>query len=115
MDTEATRALVKQFLAARSSGDLAGITAALADDAEWVLPQSSTFGPFRGRDEVAKALGGGVSGSLFDLSMLMAFGLLGYLMRRLDYPAAPLVLGLVLGDAMERALRGEQSVPKPSQ
>ena len=37
--------------------------------------------------------------------MLMAFGLLGYLMRKLDYPAAPLVLGLVLGDAMERALR----------
>ena len=26
-------------------------------------------------------------------------------MRKLDYPAAPLVLGLVLGDAMERALR----------
>ena len=26
-------------------------------------------------------------------------------MRRLDYPAAPLVLGLVLGDPMERALR----------
>jgi len=37
--------------------------------------------------------------------MLMAFGLLGYLMRKLDYPAAPMVLGLVLGDAMERALR----------
>ncbi len=46
-----------------------------------------------------------VSSSLFDLSMLMAFGLLGYLMRKLDYPAAPMVLGLVLGDAMERALR----------
>jgi len=46
-----------------------------------------------------------VSSSLFDLAMLMAFGLLGYLMRKLDYPAAPLVLGLVLGDAMERALR----------
>jgi putative tricarboxylic transport membrane protein len=26
-------------------------------------------------------------------------------MRRLDYPAAPLILGLVLGDSMERALR----------
>jgi len=37
--------------------------------------------------------------------MLAAFGLLGYLMRRLDYPSAPLILGLVLGDAMERALR----------
>ena len=46
-----------------------------------------------------------VSSSLFDVSMLMAFGLLGYLMRKLDYPAAPLVLGMVLGDAMERALR----------
>src|SRR5262245_32367386 len=45
------------------------------------------------------------SGSLFDLALLVAFGLLGYLMRKLDYPAAPLILGLVLGGAMERALR----------
>ena len=46
-----------------------------------------------------------VSGSLFDLALLVAFGLLGYLMRKLDYPAAPLILGVVLGGAMERALR----------
>ena len=46
-----------------------------------------------------------VSGSLFDVWMLAAFGLLGYVMRKLDYPAAPLILGLVLGDSMERALR----------
>jgi putative tricarboxylic transport membrane protein len=46
-----------------------------------------------------------VSSSLFDCYMLAAFGLLGYLMRRLDYPSAPLILGLVLGDSMERALR----------
>jgi putative tricarboxylic transport membrane protein len=26
-------------------------------------------------------------------------------MRKLDFPAAPLILGLVLGDALERALR----------
>jgi putative tricarboxylic transport membrane protein len=45
------------------------------------------------------------SGSMFQLGLLCAFGLLGYLMRKLDYPTAPLVLGLVLGDAMERALR----------
>ncbi|MBI4207739.1 MAG: tripartite tricarboxylate transporter permease [Betaproteobacteria bacterium] len=42
---------------------------------------------------------------LFDVWMVGGFGLLGYLMRRLDYPAAPLILGLVLGDFMERALR----------
>ena len=46
-----------------------------------------------------------VSGSLFDVGLLAVFGLLGYLMRKLDYPAAPLILGLVLGDGMERALR----------
>lgn len=46
-----------------------------------------------------------VSQSLFDVWMLGFFGLLGYLMRKLDFPAAPLILGLVLGDAMERALR----------
>jgi putative tricarboxylic transport membrane protein len=43
--------------------------------------------------------------SMFQLGLLAAFGLFGYLMRKLDYPTAPLVLGLVLGDSMERALR----------
>jgi putative tricarboxylic transport membrane protein len=46
-----------------------------------------------------------VSSSLFDVWMVSAFGLLGYVMRKLDYPAAPLILGVVLGDSMERALR----------
>ncbi len=46
-----------------------------------------------------------VSGSLFDLALLLVFGLLGYLMRKLDYPSAPLILGLALGAGMERALR----------
>jgi putative tricarboxylic transport membrane protein len=46
-----------------------------------------------------------VSNSMFDVWMLSVFGLVGYLMRKLDFPAAPLILGLVLGDGMERALR----------
>ena len=46
-----------------------------------------------------------VSDSLFDLGLLAFFGLMGYAMRKLDYPQAPLILGMVLGDAMERALR----------
>ncbi len=46
-----------------------------------------------------------VSGSLFDLALLAIFGLLGFLMRKLDYPSAPLILGLALGAGMERALR----------
>jgi putative tricarboxylic transport membrane protein len=46
-----------------------------------------------------------VSSSLFDCWMLVVFGLLGYAVRRLNYPSAPLILGLVLGHSMERALR----------
>ncbi|MDB5762464.1 MAG: transporter [Herminiimonas sp.] len=45
------------------------------------------------------------SSSIFDLGLLTVFGLLGYAMRKLDFPTAPLVLGLVLGDNMEKALR----------
>jgi putative tricarboxylic transport membrane protein len=47
----------------------------------------------------------GASGRLFDLGLLVAFGLLGYAMGKLRYPTAPLILGFVLGDSMERALR----------
>ena len=43
--------------------------------------------------------------SFFALGLLALFGLVGYLMRKLDFPIAPLILGLVLGDGMERALR----------
>ena len=45
------------------------------------------------------------SGSMFALGMLTVFGLLGYAMRKLHFPTGPLVLGLVLGDGMEKALR----------
>ena len=47
----------------------------------------------------------GVTGRLFDTVLLAGFGLLGYIMTKLKYPTAPLILGFVLGDAMERALR----------
>ena len=45
------------------------------------------------------------SSSLFQLGLLALFGLLGYAMRKLEFPTAPMVLGLVLGDNMEKALR----------
>lgn len=45
------------------------------------------------------------SDSVFDVWMLGFFGLLGYVMAKLEYPAGPFILGFVLGDPMERALR----------
>jgi putative tricarboxylic transport membrane protein len=42
---------------------------------------------------------------LFDVWVMLGFGVLGYVLRRNGYPVAPLVLGLVLGDLMEKGLR----------
>src|SRR6476620_5966710 len=47
----------------------------------------------------------GTTGRMFDLGLLAAFGILGYMMGKLKFPTAPLILGFVLGDSMERALR----------
>lgn len=42
---------------------------------------------------------------LFDVWTMLGFGVLGYLLRRYGFPVAPLVLGIVLGDLMEKSLR----------
>ncbi|MFI2432736.1 tripartite tricarboxylate transporter permease [Streptomyces sp. NPDC018693] len=47
----------------------------------------------------------GQSFSTFDLWLLVAFGALGFLMRANDFPAAPLILGLILGGLMEKSMR----------
>jgi putative tricarboxylic transport membrane protein len=36
---------------------------------------------------------------------MLIFGVVGYVFKKLDYPLAPLVLALVLGDLAENALR----------
>lgn len=43
--------------------------------------------------------------SLFDIYMTLLFGLFGYLFKKLDYPIAPLVLALILGDQAEESFR----------
>jgi putative tricarboxylic transport membrane protein len=43
--------------------------------------------------------------SVIELSMLVGFGVMGFLMRRFDYPVAPVVVGLILGPVAESQLR----------
>jgi putative tricarboxylic transport membrane protein len=45
------------------------------------------------------------SNSLEDCWLLIGFGALGWLMKRYDWPAAPMILGLVLGPLFETSLR----------
>ncbi len=46
-----------------------------------------------------------VSSSVFDIYLMIAFGVLGYLMQKFEFEAAPLVLGFVLGPLLEHNLR----------
>jgi putative tricarboxylic transport membrane protein len=46
-----------------------------------------------------------VHGSMIDIWYMLVFGVIGYVFKKLDYPLAPLVLALVLGDLAENALR----------
>jgi putative tricarboxylic transport membrane protein len=46
-----------------------------------------------------------VHNSMFDVYLMVVFGVAGYVLRKLDYPLAPLVLALVLGDRAESAFR----------
>ncbi len=43
--------------------------------------------------------------NVFDVWIMFAFGVIGYVMRKLDFHPAPVVLGLVLGPMVERSLR----------
>ncbi len=51
-----------------------------------------------------------ISNSTFDLETMIAFGLLGYVLRKMDISLVPLVLGLLLGGDMERNLRRAMSI-----
>ena len=46
-----------------------------------------------------------VNNSMFDVVMMLVFGVMGYLFKKLKYPLAPLVLALVLGDMAETSFR----------
>jgi len=53
-----------------------------------------------------------INNSMLDIWLMIGFGFLGYLMRRLKYDSAPLVLSLVLGPMMERSFREAMMISK---
>jgi putative tricarboxylic transport membrane protein len=46
-----------------------------------------------------------VHNNSFDVVMMLVFGVAGYLLKKTDYPMAPMVLAIVLGDKAEEAFR----------
>ncbi len=56
----------------------------------------------------------GMRQSAFDLFLLYAIGVLGVLMRRFDFPTAPVVIGMILGPLAEAQLRNAISIGEGS-
>lgn len=52
----------------------------------------------------------GIRQSWFDLLLLFVIGLLGMVMRRFDFPTAPVIVGLILGPMAEKQLRNALSI-----
>jgi putative tricarboxylic transport membrane protein len=48
--------------------------------------------------------------SVFDLGLLFIFGIVGYLMRRFDFPVAPCIIGMILGPLAEQNFRRALSI-----
>lgn len=46
-----------------------------------------------------------LSGSHFDLLLMIGFGFMGYLLRKIEVPLVPIILGILLGNHMEVSLR----------
>jgi putative tricarboxylic transport membrane protein len=46
-----------------------------------------------------------IAGRMFDVYVMLIFGVIGFGLRHFGYPMAPLVLGIVLGDLLEKNLR----------
>ena len=47
----------------------------------------------------------GAGNSVFNVGLLFVFGAVGYLMRRFDFPAAPVLVGLILAPLAEQSMR----------
>ena len=46
-----------------------------------------------------------LTGSYYDMLLMIAFGVMGWIFRKLDIPTVPIILGILLGNAMENSLR----------
>ncbi|HLR63924.1 MAG TPA: tripartite tricarboxylate transporter permease [Pseudogracilibacillus sp.] len=55
-----------------------------------------------------------LSFNTFDLYLLLLFGLIGYLMKVLNFPAAPFILAFILGGMMEQSLRKAMTISNGS-
>ena len=94
------------LIASMYLGNLVGLVVVLTTVPWWAAMLRIPFAVIAPVIVVICAIGAyTVHSSMFDVVMMMVFGVMGYLFKKLKYPLAPLVLALVLGDMAEASFR----------
>jgi len=94
------------LIASMYTGNLIGVLMVLAFVPFFAAILRIPFGILTPFIVVLCAIGSyAVHNNMIDIWYMILFGVMGYAFKKLDYPLAPLVLALVLGDMAENALR----------
>src|SRR4051812_48951213 len=94
------------LIASMYLGNIAGLIIVLTTVPWWAAILRIPFSVIAPVIVVLCAIGAyTVHNAIFDVWMMVVFGVLGYLFKKLQYPLAPLVLAIVLGDAAEASFR----------
>src|SRR5213083_2751029 len=94
------------LIASMYLGNIAGLIVVLTCEPAFAAILRIQFSIIAPMILVACAVGAyTVHGTMFDVWMMLAFGVAGYAFKKLNYPLAPLVLAIVLGDRAEASFR----------
>ena len=94
------------LIASMYLGNLVGLVVVLTTVPWWAAMLRIPFSVIAPVIVVICAIGAyTVHSSMFEVVMMMVFGVMGYVFKKLKYPLAPLVLALVLGDMAEASFR----------
>jgi putative tricarboxylic transport membrane protein len=97
---------VWSLIASMYTGNFIGVLVVLAFVPAFAAILRIPFGILTPSIVLVCAIGAyAVHSSMIDIWYMLLFGVIGYVFKKLDYPLAPLVLALVLGDLAENALR----------
>ncbi|HSV20369.1 MAG TPA: tripartite tricarboxylate transporter permease [Casimicrobiaceae bacterium] len=94
------------LIASMYLGNIAGLIVVLTTVPWWAAILKVPFAIIAPIIVVICAIGSyTVHNNMFDVWMMLVFGVVGYVFKKLKYPLAPLVLALVLGDMAETSFR----------
>src|SRR3989475_10041544 len=100
------KAFVWGTIASMSLGNIVGLVLVLSTVPLFAAVLRVPFAAVAPMIVVSCAIGAyAIQNAMFDIWLMLAFGIVGYVFKKLDYPLAPLTLALVLGNRAEDSFR----------